>query len=584
MAAQVDEFTVESVRDYMISRGGRVTNHELVKHFKVYLTNPSCKEIARNKFKQYVNTLANISQEGGEKYLVLKRKYRVGTPLSECEYLSPGSSPAGVTFSSPSQFHMFSSPQHSAAYSPQPCSPMMIPAPPLPSRITPPYRAPPPYRPPPVATPTHQIYSSQEDLKFGDRRFDPPHFNGRHQGNGEPRYSGELPLYSPGESRYPSAGEPRYPPPPPQPSEPLFGEVRYPYDEPADLGIPPAPQMVRPPSSLSTSSSSLSTYGGSSGAQPSPVPFAAYSTPALVPLSASRPKSLPIHQMASVSSPSEDGDSMSMSVTTATMSSASTPSSDEPPPPVPPRKRLGDNKENQRPSPEGEEGGKNVEGDAGSEDGGGDATDVGGDPCEEERKVSVSVRETTQKFNRMASESQLLVSSRASSKSNRSSRSDKDDDDSVSIHSYGADGQEWVVAAAKSDFNEILRLLKIHPTLARYKVRTRIDPARYRDTRCIDPARYRDTRCIDPARYRDTRCIDPARYRDTRCIDPARYRDTRCIDPARYRDTRCIDPARYRDTRCIDPARKRGSWVSAYRVPECKSAEDNRGLQQLALP
>ncbi|XP_042230456.1 pollen-specific leucine-rich repeat extensin-like protein 2 [Homarus americanus] len=471
MATQVDEFTLESVRDYMISRGGRVTNHELVKHFKVYLTNPSCKEIARNKFKQYVNTLANISQEGGEKYLVLKRKYRVGTPLSESEYLSPNSSPSPSHFSSPNQFNIYGSPQHSAAYSPQPCSPMTLPAPPIPSRATPPYRAPPPYRPPPVAAPTHQGYSSPEDPKYGDRRYDPPpqHFNGRHQGTGEPRYAGEPPVYPPGEARYPPVSETRFP----SQSEPHFNEVRYPYDEPADLGIPPAPQ-IRPSTSMSTSSSGLSSYGGSSGPQPSP--YVGYNNPPpLATLSASRPKTLPVHQISSVSSTSEDGDSVSVSATT-TVSSASTPSSDDPPPPVPPRKRSGDNKENQRPSPEGEEDEKNVMGDEGGEDGD-DAADRGsaggssgsGDRPEEERKISVSVKEATQKFNRMASESQLLSSSRASSKSNRSSRSDRDDDDSTSILSFGADGQEWMVAAAKSDFNEILRLLKIHPTLARYK-------------------------------------------------------------------------------------------------------------------
>lgn len=146
------------------------------------------------------------------------------------------------------------------------------------------------------------------------------------------------------------------------------------------------------------------------------------------------------------------------------MSSASTPSSEEPPPPVPPRRRQVDNKENMRPAPDGEEGAKMVAaGDGSSEDG-----SVAGNG--EERKVSVSVREQTQKFNKLASESQLPnASSRGSSKSNRSSRSDRDDDDSTSILSYGPEGQEWQVAAAKSDFNEILRLLKTHPSLARHK-------------------------------------------------------------------------------------------------------------------
>ena len=37
------EFTAESVRDYILSKGGKVTNHELVKHFKPFLTDPVMK-------------------------------------------------------------------------------------------------------------------------------------------------------------------------------------------------------------------------------------------------------------------------------------------------------------------------------------------------------------------------------------------------------------------------------------------------------------------------------------------------------------------------------------------------------------
>lgn len=43
MASLVDEFTLDSVRDFMIYRGGRVTNHELVQHFKSFLTNSETK-------------------------------------------------------------------------------------------------------------------------------------------------------------------------------------------------------------------------------------------------------------------------------------------------------------------------------------------------------------------------------------------------------------------------------------------------------------------------------------------------------------------------------------------------------------
>ena len=59
----------------MLCRDGQVTNHELVKYFRAWLTHPTEKEISRQRFKEYVNTLATIKQEQGEKYLVLKRKY-----------------------------------------------------------------------------------------------------------------------------------------------------------------------------------------------------------------------------------------------------------------------------------------------------------------------------------------------------------------------------------------------------------------------------------------------------------------------------------------------------------------------------
>jgi hypothetical protein len=69
------EFSLESVRQYMLARDGQVTNHELVKYFRAWLTSPTEKETSRQRFKEYVNTLATIRQEHGEKYLVLKRKY-----------------------------------------------------------------------------------------------------------------------------------------------------------------------------------------------------------------------------------------------------------------------------------------------------------------------------------------------------------------------------------------------------------------------------------------------------------------------------------------------------------------------------
>ena len=38
-----DLFSLDSVRDFMLSRGGRVKNHDLVTHFKSYLNDPTRK-------------------------------------------------------------------------------------------------------------------------------------------------------------------------------------------------------------------------------------------------------------------------------------------------------------------------------------------------------------------------------------------------------------------------------------------------------------------------------------------------------------------------------------------------------------
>ncbi|XP_046585194.1 ankyrin repeat domain-containing protein SOWAHC-like [Haliotis rubra] len=74
MAAR--EFTLASVKDFMINNGGRVKNHQLVTHFKAFLNDQSHKAHNREKFKDYVNELATIKVEDGEKVLVLKKKFR----------------------------------------------------------------------------------------------------------------------------------------------------------------------------------------------------------------------------------------------------------------------------------------------------------------------------------------------------------------------------------------------------------------------------------------------------------------------------------------------------------------------------
>ncbi|XP_076449670.1 ankyrin repeat domain-containing protein SOWAHC-like [Babylonia areolata] len=76
------DFSIDSVKQYMLEKGGRIRNHELVTHFKGYLNHPVHKAENREKFKDFVNELATIKVEEGEKVLVLKRKHRPDSTFS----------------------------------------------------------------------------------------------------------------------------------------------------------------------------------------------------------------------------------------------------------------------------------------------------------------------------------------------------------------------------------------------------------------------------------------------------------------------------------------------------------------------
>ena len=56
--------------ELMIVKGGRVTNHELVKSFKRWLTDPALKEQARLQFK--VNLLSHIKYSISITFVTLK--------------------------------------------------------------------------------------------------------------------------------------------------------------------------------------------------------------------------------------------------------------------------------------------------------------------------------------------------------------------------------------------------------------------------------------------------------------------------------------------------------------------------------
>lgn len=82
------ELSYDEILKYMIEHNGRVTNHELVKHFKVFLTNPDLKDEARSTFKKHVNALANIKTQNNEKWLILKKKYMPTKEEVNCEVIN----------------------------------------------------------------------------------------------------------------------------------------------------------------------------------------------------------------------------------------------------------------------------------------------------------------------------------------------------------------------------------------------------------------------------------------------------------------------------------------------------------------
>lgn len=64
---------------YLIEKGGRVKNRELIDHFKVTVSlDPTTKTTFKENLKRFVDTVAFVKQENGEKFVCLKRKYREG--------------------------------------------------------------------------------------------------------------------------------------------------------------------------------------------------------------------------------------------------------------------------------------------------------------------------------------------------------------------------------------------------------------------------------------------------------------------------------------------------------------------------
>ncbi|KPJ09159.1 Ankyrin repeat domain-containing protein 56 [Papilio machaon] len=75
MSTPPSELNFDEILKFMLAHNGKVTNFELVKHFKMFLMNPDMRDEARNTFKKHVNTLAIMKNQNNEKWLILKKKY-----------------------------------------------------------------------------------------------------------------------------------------------------------------------------------------------------------------------------------------------------------------------------------------------------------------------------------------------------------------------------------------------------------------------------------------------------------------------------------------------------------------------------
>ncbi|XP_041712527.1 ankyrin repeat domain-containing protein SOWAHB [Coregonus clupeaformis] len=91
----------ESLLDYFYSAGGKVKNADLMKTYKPFIGHNDMQLRAkyREEFKQIIDRIAVVKSENGEKYLVLKKRYRQQKQDSETEpgtdrQASPAASPA----------------------------------------------------------------------------------------------------------------------------------------------------------------------------------------------------------------------------------------------------------------------------------------------------------------------------------------------------------------------------------------------------------------------------------------------------------------------------------------------------------
>ncbi|XP_069578711.1 ankyrin repeat domain-containing protein SOWAHC-like [Brachyistius frenatus] len=75
----------QTVLDFLTDRGGRVKNSDLIGHFRSVVPDPERRAAVRDTFKNYVDNVAFVKTESGVKYVILKKKFRLNSAVSEAE-------------------------------------------------------------------------------------------------------------------------------------------------------------------------------------------------------------------------------------------------------------------------------------------------------------------------------------------------------------------------------------------------------------------------------------------------------------------------------------------------------------------
>jgi len=96
-----EELSVDCVLKFLDLHGGKVKNSILVPHFKKFFSKPETRDSNRQKFKEIVNSVATVVTENGDKYILLKKKFRQSVSSTDNESPQPPKTPTPEPTSEP---------------------------------------------------------------------------------------------------------------------------------------------------------------------------------------------------------------------------------------------------------------------------------------------------------------------------------------------------------------------------------------------------------------------------------------------------------------------------------------------------